>query len=446
MIDLAEKLISDLNTDLARDGRIGKVRRYLDEDHDLPVAPGAAATRYRDMARKSVTNWLPQVSNTYTQGLFVDGFRRARTADNAAAWSHWQANGMDARQSITTRGALEFGTSYGLTLPSNGASPFMRPLSPERTIAFYEDDDDEWPVVGLYRRGKTVTGHALYEVFDDEFRYTILRDPDLGKLTFGGADYHGLGVCPLVRFRTRLGGPSRGVIRPLITVQDRVNETVFALTMALHYASFRQRWASGLKIERDAEGNPVESFDAAIDQLWVTDGTEARFGDFAQTDTRGHLEAYNSSVRTLAALGQISPNVLTGDLVNLSADALAQLQDATERQLAEFETLFGESYEQWFRLTALAAGDREGAIDTASEVRWRDTTARSLKETVDALGGMVTMLQVPPEVLWEKIPDVTDGDIQRWKEKASQADGLALLSAALDRQSAPTTAPEGAAA
>lgn len=454
---LAAELIAAHARDLREeDGRIGLVRRYLQGGHDLPYMPKGARLEYRRLAERSITNWLPLISETFVQNLHVDGFRPAKVAENSRPWSYWQANGLDARQGIAHRGALEYGASYVLVLKGDRA-PLMRPISPTRALAWYEDEDDEWPVAGLIAKGRTITGDLLYEVLDGESVYTVVDPKDSDRLIVASSEDHGMRRTPLVRFRDRLDGEAAGIIRPLKTLQDRVNEVVFALMVAMQYASFRQRWATGLAIpeveERDpATGEvigttPKEPFEAAVDRLWVTDNPDARFGDFAQTEVSGHLTAYDSTVRTLAGLAQISPNILTGDLVNLSADALAQMEAATQRRIGSFETIFGESWEQAFRLAAFAAGDREAASDTSSEVRWRDTEARSLAQTVDALGKIAQMLAVPPEALWEKIPGVTDGDVQRWKTAAEKADGMALLAQALDRQAAPAApaAPEAPA-
>lgn len=253
----------------------------------------------------------------------------------------------------------------------------------------------------------------------------------------------------MVRFRERLDGEQGGIIRPILVVQDRINESVFALMVALQYASFRQRWATGLAIPVDETetlpsgeanpnfGKPVEAFQAAVDRLWYTENPDASFGDFAQTQVDGHLRTYDSAVQTLSALAQTPPHVLMGDLVNLSADSLAAAESATQRKVGELETIFGESWEQTLRLAAAAGGDEANASDSSAQVRWRDTEARSLAATVDALGKVAQMLAVPPEALWERIPGVTDQDVERWRELAGQSDGLALLASALDRQATP---------
>lgn len=446
---LAERLDSSLTMDLEpRQGRLGKVRRYLKGEHDDPYMPTGAKAEYKHLAKRAITNWTPLLSDTYAKGLFVDGYRPARSGDNSPAWAWWQENRLDARQSIVHRGALEYGTAYNLILPGQANTrrvPVMKPQSPLRTAAWYRDEDDEFPEIGLRRRGTTIDGTRLLELYDNTSRYSFALPKDSGKWILSKVDDHGMGVTPLVRFRDRLDDESVGIIRPIINLQDRVNEVVFATLIALQYASFRQRWAAGLVVPEDDDGNPQSPFEAAVDRLWVADDKDARFGDFAQTELSGHMLAYESTVRTLAAVSQVSPNILTGDLVNLSADALAQMEASTQRKISEYETLFGESWEMSFHLAARAAGD-PSAADASAQVRWRDTEARSLASTVDALGKIAQMLQVPVEALWEKIPGVTDQDVTRWKELRDSSDVLGALVGDFNRQTAAPSAPADAEA
>lgn len=436
-VKLAVDLIAQHDRELdPLNGSVGKIARYLEGNHDLPYMPRGARAEYVALAQKSITNWLPLISDVFAKNLFVDGYRAAKAPDNVKSWAFWQANGLDARQTIAHRGALEYGTSYVLVWAAEPA-PLIRPLTAKRVFALFADPDDEWPLYGIVRGGKTVTGDVLVDLYDGAARYAIVIPTDRSTDPYCAEIVeHSLGVTPLVRFRDRLDGDARGIIAPLVTVQDRINEAVFALLIALQYASFRQRWATGLVIPVDEEetlpdgtpnpsfGRPIEPFEAAVDRLWVTDSPEAKFGDFAQTETSGHLAAYEAAVKTLAAIAQTPPHVLLGDLINLSADALAAAESQTQRKASEYETIFGEAWEQVFRLAALAAGDAGSALDTAAQVRWRDTEARALAATVDALGKMVQMLGVPAEATWERIPGVTQTDVEAWKTAAAKVDGL----------------------
>lgn len=470
----AAEMIEAYKRSMMPDAHHGKIRRYLAGDHDLPYIPRGARAEFKALAEKAITNWLPLISSTFAKAMWADGYRAGKSAENSKPWDYWQINGLDARQAIAHRGALEYGASYTLVLPGDPGKPYIRPLQATRAMAWYEDDDDEWPVQGLILKGRQLDGSVLWQAVTADAVYDISepvkpkrrRGPSLELV--GPPLEHGLGVVPLVRFRERLDGASTGVIWPHIGLQNRINEAVFTLLIALQYASFRQRWATGLAIPVDENptlsvpnpdydeetgptednpeflvipnptfGQPIEPFDAAVDRVWVSDDANTKFGDFQQTDTGKHLEAYDSAVSTLAALAEVPPNVLRGTIQNVSADALASMYDSTTRRVGEFETLFGESWEQTLRLAALADGDKAGATDTKSQIRWRDTEARSLAATVDALGKMVQMLGVPNEAAWERIPGVTDTDIQRWRNMQPSDGGINALANALTRQQQP---------
>lgn len=89
------------------------------------------------------------------------------------------------------------------------------------------------------------------------------------------------------------------------------------------------------------------------------------------------------------------------------------MESAKDRKASEIQTSLGESYEQLLRLCGHMDGDADSAADFAGEVKWKDTTARSFAQTVDALGKLATMLGIPAEALLEDIPGFTEEKIQR---------------------------------
>src|SRR5690606_41191788 len=73
-----------------------------------------------------------------------------------------------------------------------------------------------------------------------------------------------------------------------------------------------------------------------------------------------------------------------------------------------------------FRLAAAVAGDIASAEDPDARVIWRDTEARSLSASADALGKLATSLQIPVESLWEMIPFVSPFQLREWREARAQ--------------------------
>jgi hypothetical protein len=173
---------------------------------------------------------------------------------------------------------------------------------------------------------------------------------------------------------------------------------------------------------------------ATASDVWFFDDPDVKVGQFSESDLSQYINAKNDAKRDLAAIAQISMQSMGADgISNISAEALASLQDSQAAESDEMATSLGESFETWFRLACHLDGDEAGASDFDSEVRYADKTARSFAQTVDGLGKLAQMLGVPVEILWEKIPDMSDTDIQRATQlrKRDQAgQRLATLTAA----------------
>lgn len=467
---LAEQASSQLRSLFEGDGAMAKVRAYLKGDQALPYMPNSPSYRianeYSDIAARAISNWLPLVGDTFVKRLFVEGYRSTDSFDNSKPWEYWQANGLDARQTIVHRGAIEYGVSYVLVLPgsfgrgnSSNPMPYIKPLAPGRAMAWYNEPDDEWAEYAIEYVGRDLDGAEIVRLYDSEFVYTFVKDAGTVEEVNGGAgkprliapEYrqtdrvpHGLGVVPLVRFRERLEDRPYGAIYPLLGDQDKINEIVFSIHMAFQFGVFRQRWVTGMAVELDDNGNPTSPFQAGIDRLFIAEDSETKFGEFQQTDVANHLIAYRDAVKTFAAHAAIDPNMLTGDVINVSAASLGSLKDSTTQQVEQYKMIFGESWEQVFRLAATADptapnSDRE---DLMSQTRWRDDTGIEFLQTIEGLALLSEKLGVPGRALWEKIPGMSDQDIRHFHEVADEqadTDPIATLAAQLNKNG--TTPP-----
>ena len=429
----------------AEQGRLNRIADYMCGKHSSVYVPKGARAEYRWLLDRAKVKILPLIVTVVAQNLYVDGYRPKGSDDNAEPWAVWQANRLDARQHGVHRAALTYGAAYAVVMPGKPV-PVITPFSPRRMTALYADPvNDEWPLYAVEDRVEnTAKGQRrVIRVYDDQARYTLVGQVDGTQLQLdgdGAIQSHNLGVCPVVRFVNTddLDGDGvLGEVEPLIDAQDQLNMTTFNLLMAQQYAAFRQRWVTGMAPPIDDKGNPMEPFKARVDGLFVAEDADTKFGEFDATDLKGYLDSRESTIQHIATLSQVPPYHLLGKLVNLSAEALAAARDGLDRKVGERESLFGEAWEQTLRLAGLAAGDTAAWEDTAAQVVWRDTSARSLAQTVDALGKLVTMLGVPPQELWEKIPGVTQTDVGRWKIAASEGDAMNRLNGIIEKQMQP---------
>lgn len=436
-----------------RDGEcepLAEIRRYWKGRQAPPaVIPSSAPREVREMARMARVNICAIVVDSLAQSMFVDGFRTKDSADDLEVWKIWQANKMDARQTGIHRAALAYGASYAVVLPGDPL-PVIRGVSPRHMTALYGESPD-WPMWALEDLGR-----GLWRLYDEDGVYFLEND----KTSSGGSQdfsfiesrQHGAGVTPVVRYldeedldadddvsvgdatgggRDRLVLPMRGQVAPLVPVQDQIDLTTFNLQVAQHYGAFRQRWIIGWTAETEEK-----VLKAAAAKVWTFDENpeDMKLGEFEQTNLDGYIKSREASMRHAAALSQTPVHELIGDLVNLSAEALAAAEAGHDRKVNERETLAGESHEQTMTLAGRFAGFD---VPADAQVVWRDTSARAFSATVDALGKLVQMLGIPPQELWERVPGATSQDVERWKASAQQGDSFKVLADMLERQGAP---------
>lgn len=434
--------------------RLDRIREYLKDCQRPKWLTAQVPTELHHLARMSRVNLLKLVVDSVTQAMYVDGYRAPGAADDEQAWDIWQRNRMDARQIGVHRAALGYGESFLTVLPGQLGDelvPVLRGASPRALTASW-GDDDEWPLCALERR------RGGWRLLDDEAVYVFTGGDDLGtrELEFAGAQAHDVGVCPVVRYRATfdldedLDGEAWGeVTETLMNLQDQINVTTFGLLVAQHYGAFRQRYILGWLAE-----NEEARLKASASKLWTFEDhpQDITVGEFAQTDLSGYIDSREASIRHLATVSQTPAHELLGQLVNLSAEALAAAEAAQRRKITERQTVMGEAHEQALEL----AGDLAGyATDPSAWVRWKDTEARALASVVDALGKLVQMLGVPPQELWELVPNVSQQQVERWKAASAAGDAFSTLNATLTQQAAglgggaadmPMPAPAGAPA
>jgi hypothetical protein len=377
--------------------------------------------KFIDMSR---VNMVDLVVDVISQSLYVDGYRSnvldEDATDEAEAWAAWQANKMDARQAALHRGALTYGVSYNLILPGT-PYPVIKGYSPRKMVAVYGGDQD-WALFAMIVEGSGDTQYLT--LYDAEAQYSLTKNKTQGadsKIEFVDKVEHSLGVCPVIRFNNidDLDDDVVSEIDRLIPIQDQIDVATFGLVVAQHYSAFLQRYIIGW--DADNEGDVLK---AGASRLWTFDDPDVTVGQFQQTQLEGYLKSREDSAQFLAVVSQTPPHHLLGELVNLSAEALAAAESGHRRKIAQRQTTFGESHEQSLSLVSVAMGNDP---DDNAEVRWRDTEARSLSQTVDALGKMAQMLGIPPAALWEKIPGATQQDIAHWTRLLKEGDSVSEL-------------------
>lgn len=446
-----DKLISDTlwPAFVAERERLDALDRWYRWDHDDPISARQATREHNELAKRSQTPLGNLVVTAVAQELYVEGYRRADAPEDKEPWRIWQVNGMDARQIRLHRAALAYGEAHALVLPgmtSLGESiPRIRPLSPRRAIAFWDDPaDDDWPMF-LMRcdpaRVRSDRGWSIL-LYDDSAEYRYQAGVDGSKLTFIEERRHDVGVCPSVRYANQLDleGRTPGEVEPFVPLFGRIDQTTFDRLLVQRYASWKVRTIAGMtKPDTDEEANRT-AMNLKIEDLLISDNPETRFGTLDETSPDGFINSTKFDLQVLSAVSQTPSYELLGDLINLSAEALVAARASLARKADERRHSFGKSHEQTLRLASRIMGDLDAAADWSAQVMWKDTEGRSLGQAADALGKLAQMLGVPVEMLWEKIPGWTQTDVDRAKDMVAAGDPVGQLVAELSRGMDPNPA------
>jgi hypothetical protein len=420
--------------------RLTTIHDYLHGSQAHPVSPRGSPPDLIRLAKMSRVNVMKIVVNTVTQCLYVDGFRQRLEAEDAPVWDIWQENKMDRGQIGVHRAALAYGVAYATVLPGDTA-PEIKGYSPRRMTAIYGEDED-WPERALL--AIPMGNKWQYRLYTDTSVFTVEgepgQSPDSAELTLVDETIeHNLGVTPVVRFLNEqdLDDDNEGEVEPLVDLQDQIDLTTFSLLVAQHYSAFRQRWILGWVAKSEQE-----LIKSSAARILTFEDENIKIGEFEQTQLDGYINSREESLKQAASLSQTPVHELIGSLVNLSAEALVAAEAGQRRKVVERQTSFGESWELVLELASRLGGQE---IDEGAEVRWRDTEDRAFSATADALVKIMS-LGVPPQELWDRIPNTTKQELDRWKATAAKGSAIDQLTQLLSKQGLTDTGAGGTAA
>ena len=430
--------------------RLDHIDKWYRWQQERVLLPRKATPEHKRLADMSRTPWLNLVVTTVAQCMYVDGYRSGHDESEGedgdqGPWRTWQANKLGNRQVAIHRSALAYGQAFMTVVPGTDyqgrPTAVMRGASPRNMYAQWEDPaEDDWPRFAM----RVVPGSpSTVRVYDDEAVYSLTVDSDAANIQVLGVEKHGAGVCPVVRYANQLDldGRSPGEVEPFIPAAERINKTAYDRMLVQHSSSWKIRTVSGMS-EPDSEEEAVrKKLELQIGDILIAEDPDTKFGTLDETPVAGFVEAWRADIEALAAVTQTPTHALTGQLVNLSAEALAAARASLTQKVTERQRAFGESHVQALRLAAGLEGDEAHADDVMARVTWQDMEIRSMSQAVDALGKAAQMLEVPKKPLWARIPGVEKSDVDEWAKLAEQADPVARYSAELARQASEGPAP-----
>ncbi|MEU0675469.1 phage portal protein [Streptomyces sp. NPDC006172] len=429
-----------------RQGALDEWWRYYRGRPTMPQLPRNAQQAFEEFQRKARTNFCGIIANSTVHRLLALGVTGPDGApdENASRW--WQLSRLDSRQKQVWRCAMAQSTGYMLVGPhptrveDNGRpSPLITAEHPSECIVEYAPETGE-PVVGLKAWHSDLDGYGYARVLYDDrsFPYRTAERSG-GRLPWGPDSWvyvgegdegepHDLDRMPLVEFARMpdLGEDPEPEFAGVTDVQDRVNLGVLNRMAASRYSGFRQKWIKGHKFakRKDPETGLTtveQPFVPGPDNIWVSEGENAQFGQLEATDLTGFLKEHASDVRDMLIISQTPAYYYAGDLVNISADTVAALDLLHVAKVREHIAAFGEGLEDVMSLAAAQAGVLDDY--TEATVRWADPQYLSPAVQADAATKLAS-IGYPLDVIAERLGE-TPQQVRRISGGAAAAKLLA---------------------
>lgn len=369
-------------------GELNRLDAYYAGTQPLAFLSPEAKTALGGRLAAMAVNVPRLVVGSLTERLRVTGLARDGAPD-PALWAAWQRSQLDQTAPLAHREALTLGRSYALVWARPDGSPRVTVESAHQVAV--DRDPAEHTVTAALKRWAAPDGHraVVYEPDRITSYATATGVPTAESAAWRvtGTVDNPLGVVPMVPLvnADRLLTPAgRSELADVIPLTDAlVKITTDMLVTSEHYARPR-RWATGIEVPVDENGEPVNPFASEVDRTWLSESPESKFGQFAATDLAAYDNAVTVLLKLVSAVTGLPEHVIgVGSDNPTSADSIRASEAALTARAESKQRVFGRGWEHVAALmAAVATGADPAAVDVT--VQWADPSTRSAAQEADA--------------------------------------------------------------
>lgn len=387
----------------SRAGRYKRFGEYYDGKHQkMLFSQSKYRTEFAHVFDRWNDNFCGLIIDSVNERMFIDGFRLSREpAEDDLAREIWQRNRMDSESNSAHLDAMIQGAAYAVVWGDEDGKAVISVESAEHVVVQYKPGSRH-----------EIEAAAKFYVDDWGRQFCTLwlaKAVYVGNWKIGGYTIDGpakpnpLGVVPVVPIqnRTRLVGEPMSDLATVIPIQDAINKTVSDSLVASEYAAWPQRYVTGLEIQEDENGNPIEPFKVAVDKLLQAEDPAASFGQFEAANLSNYVDLVDMLTMHMASIARVPFHYMLKGGQPPSGDAITSAEAGLVSKTRERMLHFGESWERVMRLAIAVenGGDLREEYE-AAEVIWRDPENRTEAQHIDALLKL-QQLNVPKQQLWQ---------------------------------------------
>jgi hypothetical protein len=193
------------------------------------------------------------------------------------------------------------------------------------------------------------------------------------------------GVVPMVGFNNvpellTVGTENiarRSELWAVMPVQDAINSLLFNTILVANQQGYRQRYATGLEVQLDDNGNPIQPFKSGIDRLWQAESTDTKFGEFSTSDITPLVAGLDMLTHVISAISQVPPHYFSASADRLSGESIMAAETGLISKVRRKMVSFGGAWEEVMRLAGLIVGNDALAKARNAEIMWQSPETRS---------------------------------------------------------------------
>ncbi|MCX4663349.1 phage portal protein [Streptomyces uncialis] len=410
---------------------------YYEGRHPLLFASPEFSTQTGDLFDGFSDNWCRTITHATVERLRPLAFRLEDGSIDKEAGRAWKRSSCHVEIGLALLEALISSRSYVLVWKPDGIHTEITFEKPSSAVVEYVPGRRRLRAAGL----KVWTDHDLEfaTLFTPDTIYRWQRSRRGGGhgtwtgrtagLSRGEASHikNPLGVVPLVEIpnQTRLDAPPTSELAPVIPLQNAINSLWTHVMTASDERALPARVVLGMdrpmrEITDPETGEVIGEEDEPLakfrsDRLLWLERQGASIAEFSAADLRGFLDVITQAVEHIAAQTRTPAIYLNKKLINIPESAVSADEAGLVAKAYERHDHFGAALQEVMRLEALAAGETGRAESLAyGSVVWRDPQFRTDAQYADALVKWKA-IGVPDEALWERVPNVTPEEIERWR-------------------------------
>ncbi|MGW8565174.1 phage portal protein [Isoptericola sp. NPDC055881] len=382
-----------------------------------PEAREALGERLRALA----VNFPRLAVESLAERLRLTGFRLdgPDSEPDADLWRIWRRGGLEDASAQAHTDALVYGRSFVIVWADKAGRPVVTVESP-RQVAVLRDPATREVTAALKRWTDGTRGHAVLYGPEAIQRFRSEGQADPSAMPATGWELvetipNPLGVVPVVPIVNRgrlLDVDGVSEMADVLDLTDALNKLVADMMVTSEHYARPRRWATGLEIVEDDQGNPVKPFSVAMDDIWQSEAPETKFGEFKAAGLNGYTDAAALITQQIGALTGLPPHYLglNGDQP-ASADAIRSAEASLVSRAYALHRTFGTA---WADVARLVVAVRDGVDPTTLDVEpvWASPETRTPAQAADAAAKLVG-IGVPLSVVLEDTMGLSPAQVER---------------------------------